>query len=155
MSRSTIRSLWHALLLLHLSGNPLIYGTTHGRMTLKLARNIDLCSLTTSRASMISASINSASAPVFSPPRAAGILPIRQFYPTADSILQHFQRFADQFSVLGYDTLQLSTALAYSAFAINTRPIMMIRGRCFYLPPHLFLAKSWHDEIVAGHMLQS
>ncbi len=154
MSRSTINSLWHALLPLHLSGNPLAYGHTHGRMTLKLTRNIDLCGLTPSRASIISASINSASAPVFFPPRAAGILPIRQFYPTADSGLQHFQRFADQFSVLGYHAFKLSTALAYSPFAINTRPIMRIRGRCFYLPQPLFLARSWHIEIVAGHMLQ-
>ncbi len=153
MSRSTTDSLWHALLPLHLSGNPLAYEHTHGRMTLKLTRNIDLCGLLPSRASMMSASISSASAPVSLPPRAAGILPIRQFYPTAGAGLQHFQRFADQFSVLGYHACKLSTALAYSPFAINTRPIRWIRGRCFYLPPHLFLTRPWTIEIVAGHML--
>ncbi len=154
MSRSTIRLSLAALLPLHLSGNPLTYGTHAWWMTLKLARNIDLCGLTTVARSMISASINSASAPVFSSTARAGILPIRQFYPTADSRFATFQRFADQFSVLGYHALQTFDALAYSPFAINTRPIMMDTRACFYLPPPLFLARSWHDRDRPGHMLQ-
>ncbi len=146
MSRSTIRLSLARPSLLHLSGNPLIYGTHAWSDDAKLARNIDLCSLTTVARFDDTASINSASAPVFSSTARCRNLPIRQFYPTADSMFAAFPAFADQFSVLGYDTLQTFDGFGDSAFAINTRPIMMDTRALFLLPPHLFLAKSWHDR---------
>ena len=80
---------------------------THGRMTLKLTRNIDLCGLTTvARFDNIRKHQFSIGTGVLFHRALQEFCPFGSFTQLLIACLQHFQRFADQFSVLGYDTLQ-------------------------------------------------